>query len=128
VVFLFDVGSVKGKENKEEIDGNAGIRQILNGKLVNEKPLFDSISFYATIGVKPEPEHLREIVEAAGGTLLFIKPTEYKKSENVYIIGHENDLRECRALKKLGFNVYTNEIVLSSILRQELVFDEVDFL
>jgi hypothetical protein len=33
----------------------------------NSKKLFNGISFYATTGVKPDPEQLKEIIEAAGG-------------------------------------------------------------
>jgi mediator of DNA damage checkpoint protein 1 len=83
-------------------------------------PLLDDVLVYATASVRPPPEHLKEILESAGGKVLFVPPKKYNKNEKVYIIGDENDVKECESLSRLGYKIYSKELILTGILKQEL--------
>ena len=55
---------------------------------------------------------------------LLINPPKSAASKNpkFFIIGHEEDFKECFGLKKMGYTIYKKDLILTGILRQKLDF------
>ncbi|KAJ3256981.1 hypothetical protein HK104_007049, partial [Borealophlyctis nickersoniae] len=88
--------------------------------------LFENTLVYATPSVKPPHHELREILESAGGQLLPSLPSSSEEGMKTLVVGHPDDVEEVRKAREAGWVVYSNEIVLTGILRQ--VVEEGKFL
>jgi hypothetical protein len=117
--FISDTSKYLLKDGKTEKQYSMNLKSSLKKTADKASPkLFAGVSIYATPNLKPPSKELFEILEAAGGKLL-IKPPNSIKS-NVYICGTTQDESECKKLKRLGYKIYSNELILTSILRQEI--------
>ena len=89
-----------------------------------EGKVLDGMQVYCTAGVKPPKAEMKGIVTAAGGAWLATKPKA--ASPNLLFVSSDADLKKA-AVKKLvaslGVPVYSNEVVLSSVLQQRMVTD-----
>eukprot|EP00842_Homolaphlyctis_polyrhiza_P005614 jgi/Hompol1/6053/HPOL_000265-RA len=92
-------------------------KSLLSVRKPGARPIFSDCTFYATPTVLPCYNDLKEILSAAGGTLIQ-KRTSI--NSDTIIIGNEKDASECAGLRDRGHTIYSTELVLTGILRQEL--------
>jgi hypothetical protein len=59
--------------------------------------------------------------------MLFVAPKKSQKHDKLLIIGDEKDQKEIASLSKMGFCIYTKELILSAILKQELNLEDYKF-
>ena len=74
--------------------------------------------FYATPSVTPPRDELAVILQAAGGTL--VDAPQGAWDQTLIILGHPDDIKECKRLAKAGHVIYSVEFVLTGILRHEV--------
>ncbi|TRY70391.1 hypothetical protein TCAL_04836 [Tigriopus californicus] len=82
--------------------------------------LLSGFKIYATQSVMPSGDQLKEIVESAGGQVL--KKLPKRVSEQVIVIACAKDHKEALAARDRGFQVFSNEIILTGFLRHKLDF------
>jgi hypothetical protein len=87
-----------------------------------ERKVFATVSFVITSNVKPAREDLKTIVTTAGGQ--YLKTAPKKVDHAVVIIACAEDLDQARTLHAQGYRVYTPEFVLSSVIRQEIDYEQ----
>jgi len=87
------------------------------------KKLFNHYKFYITENTKPSPSDFNTIIECAGGKVITRKPSS-KNIDSIYVISCEQDKDIYRSLIEEGGKIYSKELVLLSILRQEINLDE----
>jgi hypothetical protein len=73
-------------------------------------------------GVKPNQEHLIDIIKCAGGSVLSSLPDS--PGEHVVIISSEEDVSSFADAQDRGFPIYSTEFVFSGILKQEVATEE----
>ncbi|KAL9642903.1 hypothetical protein ABK040_010598 [Willaertia magna] len=115
------------------------LKEVLNRRDEDEECLlFDTLYFFITPNVKPKPEEMKLIIECNGGLVLSTcssLKSELKIHDNICIITCSQDFKYCEeqlipifvdAGKKNPKNTYffTNEFVLSSVMRQEIINNE----
>jgi hypothetical protein len=106
----------------------------------SQRPFLDGVKIYATEHVKPGHPDLAEMITAAGGEVILVLVVaailvsnfvSFKLCNKVLdappqdastfiVIGCQEDFEECRRLFKEGWQVQSNEFLLTGILRQEL--------
>lgn len=85
-----------------------------------QEQLLSGFKIYATKSVLPSGDQLKEIVESAGGQVLRKLPK--RASEQVIVIACAKDHEEALAARERGFQVSSNEIILTGFLRHKLDF------
>lgn len=91
-------------------------------------PIFRGLVFYITPGVIPPVEELKRVIESAGGAVLKRRPSskttlkmkDEKGKSTFIVITCPNDLHLCRDLMAQKIDVYSAEMALTGVLRQEL--------
>ena len=78
---------------------------------------------YATPSVKPPAEELKDILEAAGAEFCNNAPTDCPDSKRFVVIGASEDADLCKDLESKGFEIQSNEFVLTGILQQILDYE-----
>ncbi|KAM4641091.1 mediator of DNA damage checkpoint protein 1 [Discoglossus pictus] len=103
---------VKDKEQEKNF------KFVLSESLLKAKrrPLFEGYEIHVTPNVKPEPEHMKEIIQCSGATFLPKMPRTFK--EKRIIVSCPEDLAKCKVAQG-SLPVTTAEFLLSGILRQE---------
>jgi len=87
------------------------------------KRILEGYTFYTTPHVKPDRFSIVHPITAAGGKFTTATPTEY--DDHILIIGSaDDDGTENEALSSLGYNIYSNELLLTGILTQQLKLKE----
>lgn len=84
-----------------------------------ESRFLEGKQVYCTPGVRPGRPEMKLIVGAAGGKVTSC-PRKY--DENTIVISCEEDAKKHANLIKLGYSIYTNEVILTGALRQKLQF------
>ena len=89
--------------------------------------ILDGWRVWTTEHVEPDRAAMRSIVEASGGRLLDERPEE--SGHKLLVIGDEKlrDREECGEMSRRGITVYHKDVVLTSVLRQELKPDSPEF-
>ncbi|KAK9688272.1 Mediator of DNA damage checkpoint protein 1, variant 2 [Basidiobolus ranarum] len=89
-------------------------------------PLMKGIKVFTT---KKVNAGIREIAEVAGAELVSVLPSSPSttKPPDFIVIGTEQDAKECTQISKEGFPVYLTEFVSIGALRQELDFENHQF-
>ncbi|KAI8925665.1 hypothetical protein BC831DRAFT_512372 [Entophlyctis helioformis] len=82
--------------------------------------LFDGRKVFSTPSVRPAHDELKEILSAAGGTLVANRDGVDK---DTIIIGNAADADLCTELRQQGHTVYSIEIVLTEMLKANSVAD-----
>ncbi|KAG6921958.1 mediator of DNA damage checkpoint 1, partial [Chelydra serpentina] len=78
--------------------------------------LLQGYEIHVTPNVKPEPEHMKDIVQCSGGVFLPHMPRAYKDKR--IIISCPEDLPRCRAALSARLPVASTEFILTGILQQ----------
>ncbi|XP_061475225.1 mediator of DNA damage checkpoint protein 1 isoform X2 [Rhineura floridana] len=86
-----------------------------------EGPLLQGYEIHITPNVKPEPEHMRDIVKCSGGTFLPRMPRAYKDKR--IIISCPEDLPRCKAGQDARVPIANSEFILMGILQQKVDLD-----
>ncbi|KAI9093033.1 hypothetical protein DFS34DRAFT_666617 [Phlyctochytrium arcticum] len=96
---------------------------LLHAQKPNQSRLFEGLTFYATPSVKPPKEEMLQILQAAGGVMCEDTGTLDPENEKHVILGDAGDATEIKKLQKTGFKIYTNEFVLTGLLRMKVECD-----
>ena len=78
---------------------------------------------YLTPNVKPEREHMSDIIKCSGGEVLDFG-VSFSPGEKVIVIACEEDLGMCKDAMESGVPVHSTELILGGVLRQELELHE----
>ncbi|XP_070593834.1 mediator of DNA damage checkpoint protein 1 isoform X1 [Erythrolamprus reginae] len=87
-------------------------------KAQQEGALFQGYEIHVTPNVKPEPEHMKDIVKCSGGTLLPRMPRAFK--EKRIVVSCPEDLSRCKPAQEAGVPITNAEFILSGILQQRV--------
>jgi len=82
------------------------------------QPLLASRTVYVTRNVQPPPADFAVVIVAAGGKAIEEPPSVY--DDNTLILSCPEDKDEWQKLQRLGFTVYTAELLLRGALCQVL--------
>ncbi|CAH2314304.1 mediator of DNA damage checkpoint 1 [Pelobates cultripes] len=80
------------------------------------KALFEGYEIHVTANVKPEPEHMKDIIRCSGATFLPKLPRTYK--EKCVIVSCQEDATRWRGVPS-SVPITSAEFILSGILQQE---------
>ncbi|XP_042308683.1 mediator of DNA damage checkpoint protein 1 isoform X2 [Sceloporus undulatus] len=83
-----------------------------------EGGLFQGYEIHVTPNVKPEPEHMRDIVKCSGGTFLPRMPRAYK--EKRIVVSCPDDLPRCKPAQDAKVPIANSEFILTGILQQKI--------
>ncbi|KAJ7317292.1 hypothetical protein JRQ81_003454 [Phrynocephalus forsythii] len=83
-----------------------------------EGGLFQGYEIHVTPNVKPEPEHMRDIVRCSGGTFLPRMPRAFKGQR--VVVSCPEDLPRCKPAQDAGIPVADSEFILTGLLQQRL--------
>uniref|UniRef100_A0ABM5FIJ3 Mediator of DNA damage checkpoint protein 1 n=1 Tax=Pogona vitticeps TaxID=103695 RepID=A0ABM5FIJ3_9SAUR len=81
-----------------------------------EGGLFQGYEIHVTPNVKPEPEHMRDIVKCSGGTFLPRMPRAYKDKR--VVVSCPDDLSRCKPAQDAGIPIANSEFILTGLLQQ----------
>lgn len=80
--------------------------------------IFESIRFYVTKSVKIPVDTLKNFVNVCGGELSQTQPKKF--DDGIIVISSEEDTKTNAKLLKMGYTIYSHEIILTGVLRQKL--------
>lgn len=80
--------------------------------------LLQGYEIHVTPSVKPEPEHMKDIIQCSGGVFLPHMPRTYKDKR--IVISCPEDLPRCRPARSARLPVASTEFLLTGILQQAL--------
>ncbi|XP_060615378.2 mediator of DNA damage checkpoint protein 1 [Anolis sagrei] len=83
--------------------------------------LFQGYEIHVTPNVKPEPEHMRDIIKCSGGTFLPRMPRTYKDKR--VIVSCPDDLPLCKPAQNGKVPITNSEFILTGILQQKIDLD-----
>ncbi|XP_008118319.1 mediator of DNA damage checkpoint protein 1 [Anolis carolinensis] len=83
--------------------------------------LFQGYEIHVTPNVKPEPEHMRDIIKCSGGTYLPRMPRTYKDKR--VIVSCPDDLPHCKPAQNGKVPITNSEFILTGILQQKIDLD-----
>ncbi|XP_058023796.1 mediator of DNA damage checkpoint protein 1 isoform X3 [Ahaetulla prasina] len=83
--------------------------------------LFQGYEIHVTPNVKPEPEHMKDIVKCSGGTLLPRMPRAFK--EKRVVVSCPEDLSRCKPAQEAGVPITNAEFILTGILQQTVALE-----
>ncbi|OBZ77874.1 hypothetical protein A0H81_01581 [Grifola frondosa] len=89
------------------------------------RKIFAGMTFYVTPKV-PIAKLLRNVVVAGGGQLHIQVPSMriLNGHDHRYVISSSSELSTCRPLVENGYPIYTQELILTGALRQEIDWDD----
>jgi len=96
----------------------------------NKGKLLEGKTFYLTQKVDVDKKLMKNVVAAHGGTLAVQTPTYRMVTSKPgrYVISCEDDGSIWRTIAENGVPVYTKELILTGILKQEIAWDDQDFM
>ncbi|XP_074872761.1 uncharacterized protein LOC142024560 isoform X2 [Carettochelys insculpta] len=104
------------RDMEREKDFHFSLAQSL--KRARRGALLQGYEIHVTPSVKPEPEHMKDIIQCSGGAFLPHMPRAYK--DKCIIISCPEDLPRCRPALSAGLPVASAELILTGVLRQAL--------
>lgn len=81
------------------------------------RPLFEGYDIHVTANVKPEPDHMKDIIRCSGATFLPKMPRSFK--EKCVVVSCPEDAARCKSVPA-SVPITSAEFILSGILRQEV--------
>ncbi|KAF9219682.1 hypothetical protein BS17DRAFT_788949 [Gyrodon lividus] len=84
--------------------------------------LFKQMTFYVTPKVSVDIKLLKNVVLAGGGLVQTANPTVriLKGKENRYVVSCPEDISIWRPLAKEGYTIYSTELILQAVLKQDI--------
>merc|ERR1712083_1180038 len=96
-----------------------------------QTPLFDGYKVYFT---KEQKKTVRDAIatmaQSHGAALMGRIPPKSASGEideDIIVIGEKLGSRPCQTVDKKGYTIYNRDIIITSILRQEIEFEDSDF-
>lgn len=96
-----------------------------------ETPLFDGYKVYFT---KEQTAGLRQAIgtmaQSHGAALMGRIPRKSASGEideDIIVIGGKLQSKECQRVAQKGYDIYNRDVIITSILRQEIEFEDSDF-
>ncbi|KAM4020693.1 mediator of DNA damage checkpoint protein 1 isoform 2-T4 [Anomaloglossus baeobatrachus] len=80
-------------------------------------PLLEGYDIHVTANVKPEPDHMKDIIRCSGATFLPKMPRSFK--EKCIVVSCPEDAARCKSVPA-SVPITSAEFILSGILRQEV--------
>ncbi|KZO94007.1 hypothetical protein CALVIDRAFT_501980 [Calocera viscosa TUFC12733] len=94
-------------------------------KRASTNPLMQGHKFHITPGVKVDFQSLKKIVEACGGKAQKVmQPLTHELGDNQHIVSCREDEKYWRALADEETTVYSQELILTGALRQQMGWDD----
>lgn len=86
--------------------------------------LLDGRTVWVSPGIQPKKEDIQELVLSAGGEVLKKEPETLR--DDILIISSQEakDKRSNQNLKKLGYRIFSKDLLLDCVLKQDLVFKD----
>ncbi|KAL0579150.1 regulator of Ty1 Transposition [Marasmius crinis-equi] len=112
-------------EAKYDMDLKESLRRARRGREQSNR-LLERHIFYVTHKVPAEFKMLKNVIIACGGTLVSQTPTPRIIDANPelrHVISCPEDANIWRPLVQKGYKVYTQELILTGVLRQEIEWD-----
>jgi len=96
----------------------------------NKGKLLEGKTFYLTQKVDVDSKLMKSVVAAHGGTLLLQNPTYRLVSSKPdrYVISCKEDGSIWRAIAENDVPIYTKELILTGVLKQEIDYDDREFM
>lgn len=130
VLNSFDIGqwhdSLDFMMKDDDAERHLGFNLKVSVLRARHKKVFEDVTFYLTPSIDPSRDILARLIEVAGGKVDRERPdpkmlAHYIEVDQPYIvIGTEADLRLVHYLVECNFPIYNSELVLMSVLRQEV--------
>ncbi|KAJ3365335.1 Mediator of DNA damage checkpoint protein 1 [Allomyces arbusculus] len=114
----------------EETEGKYAFDLCESQQMARERKLMHGLRVYVVAGTQPAPADMREIIEAAGGewidkmNKLGDAAPEDAPEQGAVIVSMVENTATNKRLWKLGHRIYSKELVLTGMLRQELEWAE----
>ncbi|XP_073497865.1 mediator of DNA damage checkpoint protein 1 isoform X2 [Phyllobates terribilis] len=103
------------KDKEQEKIFNFMLSQSL--QKAKKRPLLEGYEIHVTANVKPEPDHMKDIIRCSGATFLPKLPRSFK--EKCVIVSCPEDAARCKSVPA-SVPITSAEFILSGILRQEV--------
>ncbi|KAJ3248225.1 Mediator of DNA damage checkpoint protein 1 [Chytriomyces hyalinus] len=114
---------IKDKANEKQY-GFSVEESIKTAQNKNIPPFLTGVTIYTTPRVRPGRSDMKEIIAAAGGSFTETMPASAPSDDNSFVVvGCPEDAEECAKLSKRGFQIQSNEFVVTGSLRQKLDYD-----
>ncbi|KAJ3225004.1 Mediator of DNA damage checkpoint protein 1 [Chytriomyces hyalinus] len=114
---------IKDKLNEKQY-GFSVEESIKTAQNKNTPPFLTGVTIYTTPNVRPGRADMKEIIAAAGGSFTETMPDSAPSDDNSFVVvGCPEDAEECTKLSKRGFQIQSNEFVITGSLRQRLDYD-----
>ncbi|XP_031561221.1 mediator of DNA damage checkpoint protein 1-like isoform X3 [Actinia tenebrosa] len=84
--------------------------------------LLEGYKVHITKNVKPDPSQMKDIIKSAKGEYLPRMPRTMEN--NILVVSSEEDRDLCKAALDCSIPVYSSELLLTGVLRQELDLDQ----
>ncbi|XP_040261760.1 mediator of DNA damage checkpoint protein 1 isoform X7 [Bufo bufo] len=81
------------------------------------RPLLEGYEIHVTANVKPEPDHMKDIIRCSGATFLSKMPRSFK--DKCVVVSCPEDAARCKSVPA-SVPITSAEFILSGILRQEV--------
>ncbi|KAK1233156.1 regulator of Ty1 Transposition [Marasmius sp. AFHP31] len=112
-------------EAKYNMNLKESLRRARKGREENNR-LLERHVFYVTHHVQAEIKLLKNVITACGGTLASQTPTPRILDTNPelrHVISCPEDAKIWRPIAQKGYKIYTQELILTGVLRQEIEWD-----
>ncbi|KAI0744292.1 hypothetical protein C8Q80DRAFT_889499 [Daedaleopsis nitida] len=117
------------KDEETEKKYSFSLADALKRAKQNAGKLFAGVTFYVTPKVPVDTKLLKNVVSANGGQISTQSPTVRILSQhNRFVISSAEDVSIWRPLVEHNHKIYTQELILTSALRQEVHWDDDSFL
>ncbi|XP_073405037.1 mediator of DNA damage checkpoint protein 1 isoform X2 [Dendrobates tinctorius] len=112
--FLSPTGFLVNDKEQEKTFNFTLSRSLQKAK---KRPLLEGYEIHVTANVKPEPDHMKDIIRCSGATFLPKLPRSFK--EKCVIVSCPEDAARCKSVPA-SVPITSAEFILSGILRQEV--------
>ncbi|CAG9311483.1 unnamed protein product [Blepharisma stoltei] len=89
-----------------------------------EQKVLDGWDVWISPNIQPSKNDIQELVESAGGRVLKKEPDAPRGNVLILSSAENKDKRSNQIMKQQGFKIYTKELLLESVLKQELAFKD----
>ncbi|KZT58377.1 hypothetical protein CALCODRAFT_482469 [Calocera cornea HHB12733] len=94
-------------------------------KRASTQPVMKGEKFHITPSVKVDFQSLKKIIEACGGKAQkVVQPLTHELGDNQHLVSCKEDEKYWKGLAEEGTRVYSQELILTGALRQEMQWDD----
>lgn len=107
------------------------LAQALRRAKANRGKLLEGKTFYVTPKVAVDKKLLKHVVNACGGQVSTQSPSVRiisSNSDTRHVISCKEDISIWRPIAAQGFKIYSQELLLNGVMKQEMEWDQEDYL